>query len=264
MDNLDGDWFVPGNLVCASGAVTDPFWKQVKARSDTIQKTKWVYTGNLYDFSLLHVTSCYFQKLDFWKWNQSQSLETILASPQMVSAEKVILWADRVMKDYARKAPRDSPTKQKAPLKAQIIPNYVYVFRFQCWFEVTRLDFCFSGDSIIASTLRKRPSFHATKCKTCWRFVACGTIWKTTWQPTSGKAPSLTKSPSCLTRGALPEFDVPKKPKPKTAGPRSCQIQFEENRTIFQGKALPPRNLVIFFFAGFFNSPGVRPGFGGV
>ena len=47
------------------------------------------------------------------------------------------------MKDYARKAPRDSPTKQKAPLKAQIIPNYVYVFRFQCWFEVTRLDFCF-------------------------------------------------------------------------------------------------------------------------
>ena len=31
LDNLDGDWFVPGNLL--GGNVSDAFWKQVKAGS---------------------------------------------------------------------------------------------------------------------------------------------------------------------------------------------------------------------------------------
>lgn len=30
MENLDGDWYVPGNLM-GGATVTDPFWKQVKA-----------------------------------------------------------------------------------------------------------------------------------------------------------------------------------------------------------------------------------------
>ena len=63
MENLDGDWYVPGTLI-GGAAVTDPFWKQVKARFDTFlthseKTTLLIHTElNIHDNYLIFIPSC--------------------------------------------------------------------------------------------------------------------------------------------------------------------------------------------------------------
>ena len=123
-------------------------------------------------------------------------------SPETVTDEKVVLWAQRAFCDWRRKAPLGSTAKQKAHRK---IKHRVWSVSTTFWFfksccinngNLDEFSLAPSCPSMI-QTLRKMPKEILLVCKSFWKFVAYGAISVLTLPPTSGKGQSLKRSKTC-------------------------------------------------------------------
>lgn len=127
MENLEGDYYVPGNEL----DVGDGMWKEIQAQG---------YPQKKYPQLSIVLIRC-------------PCLHFVVSSlPQTVTNDAVLLWASRAISDFDKKAGKGSTTKQKA----QMLKECLLPVLFKSWPQILSRPLC----NPVSETGHTRSSWH--------------------------------------------------------------------------------------------------------